>query len=125
VADRAEANLENLEGLTEPLGESGPQIVANVERSSENLDEILTQLTAFTSAMNEGQGTLGQLVHGDELYGRIDQVMANVEEVSKRLLPIVNDVRILTDKLARDPSQLGVKGALDRRPGGIKTNVDW
>lgn len=125
VADRAEKNLENLEGVTEPLGESGPQIVANVQRSSENLDEILTQLAAFTAAMNSGEGTLAKLVHDDELYTRIDAVMANVEEVSKKLLPIVNDVRILTDKLARDPSQLGVKGALDRRPGGIKTTVDW
>jgi hypothetical protein len=32
-------------------------------------------------------------------------------------------MRVFTDKIARDPSQLGVRGALDRRPSGLKTGV--
>ena len=38
--------------------------------------------------------------------------------VVRRLEPIVNDVRVITDKVARDPAQMGVKGILDRRPPG-------
>ena len=30
--------------------------------------------------------------------------------------PILDDVRVFSDKIARDPRQLGLKGALDRRP---------
>jgi hypothetical protein len=30
----------------------------------------------------------------------------------------MEDVRIFTDKIARDPRQLGVKGALDQTPSG-------
>jgi hypothetical protein len=30
---------------------------------------------------------------------------------------IVDDVRVFTDKIARHPEQLGVRGAIDRRPG--------
>ena len=30
----------------------------------------------------------------------------------------MNDIRIFSDKIARDPRQLGLKGALDKRPLG-------
>jgi phospholipid/cholesterol/gamma-HCH transport system substrate-binding protein len=32
--------------------------------------------------------------------------------------PLVNDLRVFADSLARDPGQLGVRGALQRRPAG-------
>jgi hypothetical protein len=40
-----------------------------------------------------------------------------VNRLTKELRPIVDDVRVFTDKIARHPEQLGVRGALDRRPG--------
>ena len=43
--------------------------------------------------------------------------MGNVRKLTQELRPIVDDVRVFTDKIARHPEQLGVRGALDRRPG--------
>ena len=37
--------------------------------------------------------------------------------------PILDDIRIFSDKIARDPRQLGLKGALDRRPVGTGTKL--
>ena len=45
------------------------------------------------------------------------QAAQNVSKLTKDLRPIVDDVRVFTDKIARHPEQLGVRGALDRRPG--------
>lgn len=126
VSSKAEQNLDNLAGFTEPLKERGPQLAENIERSSENLNQVLLQLVTFTETLNEGQGTLGKLVHDDELYQRIERIADNAEDITRRVRPIMEDVRVFTDKIARDPRQLGVKGALDRRPGGIKTaTVPW
>lgn len=125
VSKKAEVNLDHLDQFVGPLGERGSQLIENVDESTRNLNELLTQLVVFSEALNSGQGTLGKLVHDDELYGKIERLLTNAEELSVRLRPIVDDVRIFTDKIARDPRQLGVKGALDRRPTGLKTGVSW
>jgi len=46
-----------------------------------------------------------------------DAAAANVKNLSGDLRPIVDDIRVFSDKIARHPESLGVRGALDRRPG--------
>ncbi len=123
MGEKAEINLDHLEQLTRPLGERGEQLIRNIETSTENLNLMLAQFVAFGEALNTGQGTLGRLAYDDEVYHRLDRLVTNAEDLSRRLRPIVDDVRVFTDKIARDPSQLGVRGALDRRPPGTKTGV--
>jgi phospholipid/cholesterol/gamma-HCH transport system substrate-binding protein len=115
--DTADRNLRNLEGLTQPLGERGAGMVASVDRTIGRLDEVLQQAVFFTKALNESEGTLGKLVRDPQVYDDLAQAAANVNRLTKELRPIVDDVRVFTDKIARHPEQLGVRGALDRRPG--------
>jgi len=115
--DTADRNLRNLEGLTQPLGERGAGMVASVDRTIGRLDEVLQQAVFFTRALNESEGTLGKLVRDPQVYDDLAQAAANVNRLTKELRPIVDDVRVFTDKIARHPEQLGVRGALDRRPG--------
>lgn len=117
TVDTADRNLRNLEGLTKPLGERGEQMVAQVDRTIGRLDETLKQAAMFTKALNESQGTLGKLVRDPQVYNDLAQAAQNVSKLTKDLRPIVDDVRVFTDKIARHPEQLGVKGALDRRAG--------
>ncbi len=123
AARKADARLDDIAGLTEPFRDNGPQMAQNVLSITRNLDGITSDIQVFTNAMNSQQGTLSRLVHDDELFQKIDGIVTNAEEISQRIRPIVEDVRIFTDKIARDPRQLGVKGALDRRPSGLKTGV--
>ena len=115
----ADINIRNLEGFTRPLGERGEVLVAKIEAGLTNLDEMIEQLSVFSQAINNREGSLGQLVHNPELYQNLNRAVINIERVSRQLRPIVNDVRIFTDKIARDPSRLGVRGVL-RKPSGIK-----
>lgn len=118
VSARAETNLENLENFTRPFGERGEKIVANLEGSLANANELLEQLVEFSDALNSNEGTLGRLMHDPELYNRLTRVMTNVEDLTRKAKPIMSDIGIFADKIARDPRQLGVKGALDGRPSG-------
>ncbi|MFM8735921.1 MAG: MlaD family protein [Pirellulales bacterium] len=117
TVDTADRNLRNLEGLTKPLGERGEGMVAAIDRTIGRLDETLQQAAMFTKALNESQGTLGKLVKDPQVYNDLAQAAANVSRLTKELRPIVDDVRVFTDKIARHPEQLGVRGALDRRAG--------
>jgi phospholipid/cholesterol/gamma-HCH transport system substrate-binding protein len=117
TVDTADRNLRNLEGLTRPLGERGEGMVAQVDKTIGRLDEVLQQAVFFTRALNESEGTLGKLVRDPKVYDDLAQAAANVNNLTRELRPIVDDVRVFTDKIARHPEQLGVRGALDRRPG--------
>jgi phospholipid/cholesterol/gamma-HCH transport system substrate-binding protein len=117
TVDTADRNLRNLEGLTKPLGDRGEQMVAQIDRTIGRLDQTLQQAALFTKALNESQGTLGKLVRDPKVYDDLAQAANNVNNLTKELRPIVDDVRVFTDKIARHPEQLGVRGALDRRPG--------
>ncbi len=118
VSKKANENLDNLERFTKPLSERGGAIVDNIERSMKNVDELLAQLVQLVEAMNDRRGSLGKLVYDDELYNRLNRAAGNVEGVTRKLNPILQDVRVFTDKIATDPRQLGIPGVLDRRPLG-------
>jgi phospholipid/cholesterol/gamma-HCH transport system substrate-binding protein len=118
ATDRASTNLGNLENFTKPLGERGPQLVDNLDGSLANINELLEQLVTFTDNLNSREGSLGRLLNDPAMYFKLDRTLTNVEDITSRIKPIMDDVRIFTDKIARDPRQLGLKGALDRRPSG-------
>ena len=123
ASDRASRNLENLENFTRPLGERGPQLVDNLDGSLANVNELLEQLVVFTDRLNSREGTLGRLMYDDQLYFRLNRTLGNAEEITSKIKPILDDIRIFSDKIARDPRQLGLKGAIDRRPLGVGTKT--
>lgn len=120
VAGRADRNLENLEGFTEPLGQRGEQLVANLEDTTENLNLLVSQLAQFGRRVNESEGSLGRIINDPDLYQNLNEAAANVRDLTARLRPIVEDARVFADKIARDPGRIGVKGALNRNQSGIK-----
>lgn len=109
----------NVEKFTEPLGDRSEEIVAQVLTSLANLDNALAQVTTFGDLINNSDGTLRKLIEDDEIYYQVKRTIGNVESASVRIRPILDDVRVFTDKLARDPRELGVKGALSQRPNGM------
>lgn len=116
----ADVNLKNLQGLTGPMGERGPQIVASIEDSVDRLSELLGELALFAKSFNNNEGTIGKLTHDSEIYDQlllttkqINQLVANIEAMSRRLRPILDDIRVFTDKIARDPARL-TRGFLPR-----------
>ncbi|WP_254513970.1 MlaD family protein [Anatilimnocola floriformis] len=119
VTDRASKNLENLENFTRPLGERGEALVNNLDGSLANVNALLEQLVEFTDNLNSKQGTLGRLMNDEELYQKLNRSLTNIEEITFSVKPILADFKVVSDKLARDPRQLGLKGALDGRPLGV------
>ncbi|MEM6471439.1 MAG: MlaD family protein [Planctomycetota bacterium] len=114
----AEQAIANIETITEPIAANSDEIVAQVLSSLRNLDRSLVQIETFGEALNNSDGTLRRLLEDDALYFRLARTVENIELASARLRPILDDVRVFSDKVARDPRQLGVRGALDKRPSG-------
>jgi phospholipid/cholesterol/gamma-HCH transport system substrate-binding protein len=123
VLASANRNLENLEGLTEPLGRSGESVAEVFVDSVEGLDRLIEQVTLLVDSLNSSEGTIGQLIHNRALYDDACQLIVNtnyvvvrINELVARLRPVIEDARVFMDKIAREPGRL-IGGALNRGPG--------
>ncbi len=121
VGKAAEQAMQNVAEFTEPLGANGEKFVSDTMRTLNNIDGLVTDLRMVSSRLNNSQGTINRLLNDDEMYYTLKSTLENVEQLSRRLQPVVEDVRIFTDKISRDPRQLGVAGALQARPVGLGT----
>jgi phospholipid/cholesterol/gamma-HCH transport system substrate-binding protein len=110
-------NLQNLDKFTTALGDQGQALIGRLGQSSEKLDRLADQMLVLTENINNGKGTLGQLVVDRELYDNLKRTVATVESLTRELRPILGDVRVFTDSIARHPEKLGVRGALQPSNG--------
>lgn len=116
-------NLTNIEGFTRPLGQRGEVLVDRLNGSLDKLDQVMEQMVVFSQGINSQQGTLGQLIHNRELYDNLNRTAVNIDDLTRQLQPILRDARVFSDKIARHPESLGVRGVIDRNPGtkGVPT----
>ncbi|MDZ4849827.1 MAG: MlaD family protein [Pirellulaceae bacterium] len=118
VLQNANVALRHIGEFTEPLAENADSLIGDAGQVLRNLDASLTLLREFAQRLNNGKGTVARLIEDDQLYFDVVNAVRNVRALTQRLQPIADDVRIFTDKIARDPGQLGVRGALQGRPIG-------
>lgn len=123
VVGSAQNNLQNLEGLTQPLGERGPELAQLITSSAENLEILLSDAGEFVDSLNNSEGTIGKLVKDPELYKNVNTVVCNVNvvlgrinDIALRLRPVIEDVRVFTDKVAREPGRI-ISGAATQGVG--------
>jgi phospholipid/cholesterol/gamma-HCH transport system substrate-binding protein len=122
----ADENLKNLQGLTGPLGNRGTVIVASLEQSIRNLEELLGQVALLTRNLNSSEGTVGLLMRDRQLYDQLNATIVQLQgtigdargiigdpEVSRRVKQILFNAWVFSDKIARDPARLA-RGVVDR-----------
>jgi phospholipid/cholesterol/gamma-HCH transport system substrate-binding protein len=126
AVESADENLKNLQGLTGPLGSRGSVIVASLEQAVRNLEDLLGQVATLSRNLNNSEGTLGLLIRDRQTYDQLQNTLAqanaaitdvrgliNNQYFRMRLEQILDNVRVITDKLARDPARVA-RGIFDR-----------
>lgn len=123
VSESAEENLANLTDFTRAIGEQGPELVENLNASLLKIDSLVADIGSFAEGIGNSEGTVGKLLNDPELYNNLNETVRNAREISNQLKPIIiqlqplmDDVRYTVDGVARDPGQLGIRGALNRTP---------
>ncbi len=127
AVDNASTAIENIAEITEPVSENREVLVANAVGALENLNALSVDLKRFTTRLNNSQGTIAQLVDNPQIAFKVDQTLqsirsasGNVEILTQRLQPIIGDVRVFSDKIARNPGALiDLKGTISGRPRGV------
>ncbi|MGE3776293.1 MAG: MlaD family protein [Pirellulaceae bacterium] len=119
VQQKIETNLDNISGFTGPLGERGPEMVQKVDSILTNVNVMAEEVAGLAQNVRNSDGTLAKLMRDDQLYRKLDGTVDELRETVRRIRPILDDVRVFSDKIARDPRQLGVKGAIGGPPTGM------
>ena len=119
-------NLDNLQDATEPLAEHSRSMVVKLDGSLGQLESLLTELNTFASTVNNEDGSLQRFAGDPALYENLNESAAAMTALVESLDPIVRDIRVFSDRVARHPELLGVSGAV-RGSSGIKddeTGID-
>ena len=115
AADQANETIGNADGFAQALSKQGPVFFDNLNDSVVKLGVMLDKISAFGDMLSNEEGTLGMILNDPEAYQNLNAAIANIREASEKLQPILNDVRVFSDKIARDPGRLGVSGAVRGR----------
>ncbi len=110
-------NLKNLEGLTKPLGQRGETLVQRMTDGTDKLNQVMDEMLRFSRSLNDPDNALGQLVNNPELVRHLTRAVKNIDDLTRQLKPILDDARVFSDKIARHPEVLGVRGAIKPSPG--------
>ena len=74
-------------------------------------------LPAWVWPNPNGDGTLKKLINDPSLYNHLNEAACQVTKLLPKLEPILRDVNVFTDKIARHPESLGVRGAISPSSG--------
>ncbi|MFO1093410.1 MAG: MlaD family protein [Planctomycetaceae bacterium] len=112
-------NLDNLSQATDPIAEHSRSIVVKLDGSLGQLEELLTELNTFARLVNSKDGSIHRFASDPELYENLNGSAESLNLLVRSLEPILHDVRVFSDKVARHPELLGVSGAI-KGSSGIK-----
>ena len=99
------------------MGENGETLVNGMIKGTEKLNLAMNEMLAFSKTLNSPNGTFGQLANNPELAQHICRAVKNIDELTRQLKPIIDNARVFSDKIARHPEVLGVRGAIQHSPG--------
>lgn len=117
AVEKADASLENIRGVTEPLARKSTSIVTRLDNTLANLESFSGELNDFAQLTNREDGTLQKFASDPELYHNLNTSAASLNVLLKNLEPISRDLRIFSDRIARHPELMGVGGALKGSSG--------
>jgi phospholipid/cholesterol/gamma-HCH transport system substrate-binding protein len=114
--DSIRQNFENLEAFTASIKNDGPNLVARLDRSMNQLEQTFREIEGFSRSLNDPNGNLSRFLNDPDLYANVDVIANNLRLLTIQLRPILDDVRSFTNQLGRDPAKLiNVRTATEQR----------
>jgi phospholipid/cholesterol/gamma-HCH transport system substrate-binding protein len=114
---KADAALGNLSEVTEPLARRSNSIATRLDKTIAHLEVVMAEMAVFARTVNGENGSLGMLARDPMVYRNLEQTTAAMALMMKNLGPLMEDLRIFSDKIARHPELLGIQGVIEPSSG--------
>ncbi|MBA3313027.1 MAG: MlaD family protein [Planctomycetota bacterium] len=112
AVQKADENLANLAEATGPLADRSASIATRLDSTLANLESLSAELNEFAHLVNDKDGTLRAMATNPSLYRNLDRSAESLTVLLANLEPVLRDMRVFSDKIARRPELMGLGGAL-------------
>jgi phospholipid/cholesterol/gamma-HCH transport system substrate-binding protein len=109
---RADDVLANLQRATQPWAEHSGVVMKNLDESSVKLNRTLGDVRDLLRIIAQEDGTLHRICADPALYNNLNDAATMLAHILPRLDRTLHDLEIFSDKIARHPEVLGVRGAM-------------
>jgi phospholipid/cholesterol/gamma-HCH transport system substrate-binding protein len=108
----ADESLANLAEATGPLADRSASITNRLDGTLANLEALSQELKEFAQLANSDNSTFHALATDPSLYRNLDRSAESLSILLTNLEPVLRDMRIFSDRIARHPELMGLGGAL-------------
>jgi len=121
--ERVTRTLDIIAKIADQVEGDVPEIISAVRRSAHRLEGLFSELTLVVQNFRQADGTVKRLISDAEAYEKLLATLDNVEKITDEVdwmlrvdvKPIAHNVKILTDKAARDPA-IFIRNLLRKEP---------
>ena len=117
AVEKADENLANLAATTEPLAKRSQSMAIRLEATLAHVETLAQELSELAQLANNKNGTIRSLAEDDSLYRNLNSSAESLTILMTNLEPILRDLRVFSDKIARHPELLGVGGVVSGSDG--------
>ena len=119
VAKQLDTTVGNLNTATTPLAAQSESLVTRLNQSMANFETITRELAVISQLMNRNDGTMKKLITDPTMYQNLNTTTTSLAVLLRNLEPVIRDLQVFSDKIARHPELLGVRGVV-RGSSGLK-----
>jgi len=119
VIRQVDSTMGNISTATAPLAQHSQSMVMRLNQSLSNIEVMTGELAVVSKLVNRNDGTVKKLLTDPSVYHNLNSTAASLSALLENLKPVISDLQVFSDKVARHPEILGVRGVV-RGSSGIK-----
>lgn len=117
VVDRMDTTVATINTAATPLAQQSNQLVTDLANTMRNVQSMTRDLAVVSRAINSSDGSLNKLITDPSMYQNLDRAAVSLSVLLQNLKPVVADLQVFGDKIARHPELLGVRGVVQGSDG--------
>lgn len=117
VVNRMDTTVATINTAATPLAHQSNQLVTDLANTMRNVQSMTRDLAVVSRAINSSDGSLHKLISDPSMYQNLDRTAVSLSVLLQNLKPVIADLQVFSDKIARHPELLGVRGVVQGSDG--------
>lgn len=117
AVQQIDTTVATINKVASPLAQQSDQLVASLTQSMTNVQLMTREMAMISRLLNQEDGSFKKLMTDPTVYRNLDRTAASMSVLLEHLKPVVADLQVFSDKIARHPELLGVRGVVKGSTG--------
>ena len=122
VVNHMDETVDTVRSAVTPFAGRSERLVTDLAGAMHNVHSMTRDLAVVSRVMSSENGSVKQLISDPSMYRNLDRAAVSLSLLLQNLKPVITDLQVFSDKIARHPELLGVRGVV-RGSDGIKNEA--